>query len=708
MSSAELKTHAPSTGAPHHLDALLRPRSIAIVGASGREDSFGRQLQRSIGSLGYEGQIYLINPKYEQIHGLRAYPSLESLPEPVDCVAMAIADPALPRNLELAATARARAAVLFGRAHGQDETGCDLTQALSSIAQAANMSLCGANCMGFVNLVDKLQMTGFPFSTLKQPGQVALVSHSGSTWSGIVGNLRQLRFNYAISAGQELATGVADYIDFLVQQAGTRVICLVLETVRQPEKFLAAVQRARDQGIVIIALKLGRSVQGQIFAQSHSGAMSGSADVYDAIFARHGVIGVRTLDELMDTAELFAAPRRPHNAQIGLGCDSGGERQLIADLSESLDLPFASLSPQTVSKLEGLLDPGVEASNPLDYWGDGKDVIAHALLALAEDPEVGTLVMATNIPDGQDFTNTCTRALQTAWAGTSKPLVMMGHVANTMSPSECERYRAWGVPVLMGTETALRALQHYSRYHAPASQPLEQAPMPVCSEQVLARWRERLVQAAACGQSVQDFELLRDFHVPVPASHSTAQLNEALAFAARVGFPLVAKIDNPSVAHKSDLGGVVLGIDSGAALREGFIRLQAIAPGPVLIQQQCKGSEWILGMKLDPQFGPTFTFGLGGIFVETLKDFITLLPGDSLQAIEQRIRALKTCPMLTGARGRPVTDLQQLAAVVQGFMHMGLALKDHIQEMEINPLLVDGNRMVAVDLLVIAREETQS
>ena len=708
MSGAEMNMQARPASTAHRLDALLRPRSIAIVGASGREDSFGKQLQRSIGSLGYEGQIYLINPKYDQIDGLRAYPSLEALPEPVDCVAMAIADKALPRNLELAAAARAGSAVLFGRAHGHDEHGLEYTQALSSIAAAAHMPLCGANCMGFVNLDDKLQMTGFPFSTLEQPGQVAVVSHSGSTWSGIVGNLRQLRFNYAISAGQELATGVADYIDFLVQQASTRVICLVLETVRQPEQFLAAVQRARDKGIVIIALKLGRSVQGQIFAQSHSGAMSGSADVYDAIFERHGVIGVRTLDELMDTAELFAAARRPHNGKIGLGCDSGGERQLIADLSEPLDLPFASLSAQTVSRLEGLLDPGVEATNPLDYWGDGKDVIADALLALADDPEVGTLVMATNIPDGQDFTNTCTRALQAAWAGTTKPLVMMGNVANTMSPAECARYRSWGVPVLMGTETALRALQHYSRYHAQPRPERVSAPASAFAAPVLTRWRDRLVQAARSGQSVQDFDLLRDFDMPVPASHSTAQIDEALAFAQRVGFPLVAKIDDPAVAHKSDMGGVVLGIDSAQALQEAFSRLQAIAPGAVLIQQQCKGSEWILGMKVDPQFGPTFTFGLGGIFVEIMKDFTTLLPGDSLQDIERRIRGLRTAPLLTGARGRPVTDLQQLAAVVQRFMHMGLALQDGIQEMEINPLLVDGNRMVAVDLLVIAREETQS
>jgi acyl-CoA synthetase (NDP forming) len=701
----------PVANATHPLDALLRPRSIAIVGASGREGSFGKQLHRSIESLGYKGQIYLINPKYEQIDGLPAYPSLADLPQPVDCVAMAIADKALPDNLALAAAAQARSAVLFGRAHSEANGGQALTQRLADIAQTARMPLCGANCMGFVNLVDKLQMTGFPFSTLDQPGQVAVVSHSGSTWSGIVGNLRQLRFNYAISAGQELATGVADYVDFLAAQPSTRVICLVLETVRQPEAFLAAVARARQRGIVMIALKLGRSTQGQVFAQSHSGAMSGSADVYDAIFERHGVIGVRTLDELMDTAELFAAPRRPHNGLMGLGCDSGGERQLIADLAEPLRLPFAPLAPATVARLADLLDEGVEAANPLDYWGDGNDVIADALLALADDPGVGTLVMATNIPDGQEFTDTCTRALEKTLQGTKKPVVMMGNVANTMSPTECARYRTWGVPVLMGTETALRALQHYSCYHTLrpelAASAHTQAPHPA-EPSMLAHWAERLRSAALARASVQDFALLRDFGLPVPEGLSTLEVEQALQFAQHWGYPVVAKIDAPDVVHKSDLGGVLLNLRSDNALRSAFAQLQAIAPGPVLVQQQLQGTELILGMKHDAQFGPTFTVGFGGIFVEILKDFVTLLPGDASALIQHKLQTLKTYPLLAGARGRAVTDLAQLSAVIERFMHMGLALQDHIQEIEINPLLVDGNRMAAVDLLVIPRSEDRT
>lgn len=695
----------------HRLDALLRPRSIAIVGASGREGSFGKQLRLSIESLGYAGEVFLINPKYEQIDGLPAYPSLAALPHPVDCVAMAIADKALPHNLELAAAAQARSALMFGRAYGAADDGRELMPTLSAIAQAGNMQLCGANCMGYVNLEDRLQMTGFPFSTLSEPGHVALVSHSGSTWSGIVGNLRQLRFNYAISAGQELVTGVADYIDFLVDQASTRVICLVLETVRQPEAFLAALQRARAKGIAVIALKLGRSAQGQVFAQSHSGAMSGSADVYDAIFERHGVVSVRTLDELMDTAELFAAERRPHNGLIGLGCDSGGERQLIADVSEPLGLRFAPLSPATVARLDGLLDPGIEAANPLDYWGDGKDIIADALLALASDEQVGTLVMATNIPDGQDFTNACTAALEKTFAGTHKPVVLMGNVANTMSPTECARYRAAGIPVLMGTETALRALRHYTQYHDRLAARAEHAPAlaaPSVPAAVTERWLQRLQQAAQAQTSVQDFDLLRDFGVSVPASLSTADLAQALDFANATGYPLVAKIDSPDIAHKSDMGGVILGIHNEDALREALNRLHAIAPGPVLLQQQLQGSEWILGMKQDPQFGPTFTFGCGGIFVEILKDYTTLLPQDSVAQIRQKIQSLKAYPLLAGARGRTPTDATQLAEVVHAFMRMGLALQSGVSEMEINPLLVDGHRIAAVDLLVIPLSEVNT
>ncbi|MCF8148922.1 MAG: CoA-binding protein, partial [Sulfuritalea sp.] len=511
----------------HALDRLLKPRSIAIVGASPREGSFGNMIERSIASLGFEGQVFLINPKYSEIHGRPAYASLSDLPTAPDCVAMAIADAALPAALETAARADAGSAVLFGRSYGVDSSGRELTQTLTAIAQEANMQLCGANCMGFVNLDAKLQMTGFPFETLRDPGHVALISHSGSTWSGIVGNLRGMRFNTAISAGQELATGVAQYMDYLITQPSTRVICLVLETVRQPAEFLAALDRARAAGIVVVALKLGRSERGQAFAKSHSGALSGSADVLDAIFVRHGVVIVHTLDEMMDTAELFAATRKPHNGSFALGSDSGGERQLIADLAEPLKISFAPLNDATVERLNGLLSPGVEATNPLDYWGDGQDVIADCLLAMAEDPAVGTVVMATNMAQGQDFMVTCSHALEKTWAASTKPIVLMGNVSATMSPAECNRFRTMGIPVLMGTETALRALAHYSAHFEPQApqdniaDALTHTPK-IPSPERLAHWETALQDCAKADQSLQSFALLEEFGLPIAQGLSTS------------------------------------------------------------------------------------------------------------------------------------------------------------------------------------------
>ncbi len=690
----------------HALDRLLKPRSIAIVGASPREGSFGNMIERSIASLGFEGQVFLINPKYSEIHGRPAYASLSDLPTAPDCVAMAIADAGLPAALETAARADAGSAVLFGRSYGVDITGRELTQTLAAIAQEANMQLCGANCMGFVNLDAKLQMTGFPFETLRDPGHVALISHSGSTWSGIVGNLRGMRFNTAISAGQELATGVAQYMDYLITQPSTRVICLVLETVRQPVEFLAALDRARAAGIVVVALKLGRSERGQAFAKSHSGALSGSADVLDAIFVRHGVVIVHTLDEMMDTAELFAAARKPHNGSFALGSDSGGERQLIADLAEPLKLSFAELGKPTVERLNGLLSPGVEATNPLDYWGDGQDVIAECLLAMAEDPAVGTVVMATNMAQGQDFMVTCSRALEKTWAASTKPIVLMGNVSSTMSPAECNRFRAMGIPVLMGTETALRALAHYSAHFEPQTtqdniaDAVTHTPK-IPSPERLAFWKAALQDCAKANQSLQSFALLEEFGLPTAQGLSTSDWSEALAFADKVGFPLVAKIDAPEVAHKSDMGGVILGITNAQQLQAAWNELQAKLPGAVLLQRQLQGTELILGMQKDSSFGPIFTVGLGGIFVEIMKDVALLLPSDSKQTIRNAVLGLRSAALLQGARGRAVADIDALTQVIQNFIAMGMALQDDIQEAEINPLLVSGTDMAAVDCLVI-------
>lgn len=563
--------------------------------------------------------------------------------------------------------------------------------------------------MGFVNVEAQLQMTGFPFSGLEKSGHIGLISHSGSTWSGIVGNLRHMRFNTAISAGQELATGVAQYMDYLISQASTRVIALVLETVRQPELFLAALDKARAAGIAVLALKLGRSEKGQYFAQSHSGALSGSADVFDLIFKRHGVIAVHSLDELMDTAELLAAERRPHNSAIALGCDSGGERQLIVDLAEKTQIQFAQLGATTLQNLEALLSPGVEAINPLDYWGDGQDVMADTLITMAQDPMVGTVVMATNMAEGQDFMYDCCRALEKTWQSTNKPVVLMGNVSATMSPIECNRFRDMGLPVLMGTPNALLALSHYgqfieqqNRLHQNPNKAIENCSATALpSKASIQYWQDVLHDTAQAKQTLQSFELLKEFSIPIASSLSTPDWSQALTFASQVGYPLVAKIDAADVAHKSDMGGVILNIANDGQLAAAWQELQKKVPGNILIQSQLQGTEIILGMKKDIIFGPIFTVGLGGIFVEIMKDLALLLPTDDSATIQQALLSLKGAALLQGARGKAPADLAQLVLIIKSFMTMCMSLQHHIQEVEINPLLVSGQKMAAVDFLMI-------
>ena len=346
---------------------LLRPRTVAIVGASNREGAFSLSLLRSVRSHGYSGTIYPVNPRHDAVEGLRCHTSISKLPTVPDCVLYAVGDKNLLASIEESAACGVSSGVVFGRAHGSSADGRDLQESISSIGRSAGMAICGANCMGYLNLLDGLQVAGMPFAGLHKRSGVSLLSHSGSTWTGLVGNRREIGFDFAISAGQELVTNVGHYIDFLLDIGTTRAIACVIETVRDPERFLSAAQKADRMGVPIIVLKLGRSEDSRRFAVSHSGAMSGSAAVYDAVFNAHNVIRVRTLDELLDTVELFANLRRPQNAGVGIGTDSGGERQLIVDLATDIGLHLPKLEESSVSKINALLDPGMEAANPLDY-----------------------------------------------------------------------------------------------------------------------------------------------------------------------------------------------------------------------------------------------------------------------------------------------------------------------------------------------------
>lgn len=689
------------------ITALLRPRSIAVVGASAREDAFGQRLLAAILSWRYSGAVYPVNPRYPALQGLACYPSLADLPAPVDCVAFAVSDERIEAALAEAAAAGARAGVIFGRCYEAVAPGRPgKPERLTALAREAGLAICGINCMGFVNFLDGLKVTGNPPGIDDRPGGIGLLSHSGSSWSGTVGNQRQLAFSYCVSVGQETTTSLADYLHFLVAQPETRAIGCILETVRDPENFLAALAAAERAGIPIAALKLGRSEQGRRFALAHSGAISGRDAVYQAVFDRHNVSRCSSLDELTDTLELLACERKPTTDALGAVTDSGGERQLLVDLAEDVGCRIAELSPRTAAKLEAVLDPGMTPVNPVDSYGDGRTLLAECLEPIAADEAVGLAALATNLVYGRPRTLAASlEAAQRVHASTPKPVVVLSHLHSSVARDTARQLRGMGIPVLMGTRTGLAAIRHFLSYHhRRAGGGTAAGPDPEFSAATVERWRRRLAGATAPLDAADSLALFADFGGPVVPGTVACSEAEALRAADGVGYPVVLKTAAPAVLHKTDLGGVLAGLHDRGALSAAYQRL-ASAHGPrVQVQRELPaGTEILLGMVGDPHFGPLMTLGLGGILVELLGDVVTFLPPVDEAEARAQLARLRGYPLLRGARGRPAVDLTELGRVISRFSWACVALGQELAAVDINPLIASRGGLAAVDALVIPR-----
>ncbi|MCC6197686.1 MAG: acetate--CoA ligase family protein [Burkholderiales bacterium] len=689
----------PSFEAMH---ALLCPSSVAIVGATPREGSLGQRLFTHIRGWRYGGSVYAVNPAHAQIDGQVCFPSLAALPRPVDLVAFAVNDDRLEAALDDAALHGAKAGVIFGRLYRPGADGPARKARLAAIARGRGMALCGSNCMGFINVAAGLRMSGNPPPVEGRGGGISIISHSGSTWSGLVGSQRDFPLGFAISAGEELATTMANYIDFLLGEGSTRAIALVIETVRDPQDFIAAADRASARGVPLAALKLGRSDLGKRFALSHSGALAGADAVYEAIFARHNIASCRSLDELADTLELLASSRKPARGALGATTDSGAERQLVADLAVDVGCPLATFSATTEARLQDVLDPGMLPENPVDIYGDGKMVLAECLDAVAQDEGVAVVAMVSNLVEGRPrLMGMVKDAMTRAVAATDKPLVVLSNVHSTVSRSAAREFRAQGIPVLMSTATGLHAIKRFLQWHerrdraAPAAAPDSTA--------LVRKWRARLRSGTL--DAHDGLTLFADFGGDVAASVVARSAADAIAAAERFGYPVTLKTANPTILHKTEAGGVALSLQSSQAVEAAYARIATVCGPAMQVQKQVSaGVEIILGMVRDPAFGPVMTFGLGGVFVEVLRDTITVIPPVSAGDVRGMLPQLRGYPLLQGARGTAKVDLDKLAAAIASFSHLAAALGDELDELDLNPVIAGPWGATAVDALVATRK----
>ncbi|MBW2694603.1 MAG: acetate--CoA ligase family protein, partial [Deltaproteobacteria bacterium] len=449
----------------------------------------------------------------------------------------------------------------------------------------------------------------------------------------------------------------------------------------------------------------GRSEKAAAFAQTHSGALVGNDAAYQAVFDHYGVTRVYSLDEMISTVAMMSSERQPGPGGLSLVIDSGGERELVVDVAEDVGVRFADINEATASKLEERLFHALEPVNPLDAWGDGSgdwdEDLTHFITTLAEDPDTAISAMSGELSFNESLESEYGKPLADAFDRTEKPVILLANVSTAPFEGMARALTDKGIPVLDGTVNGLKAIRHaFERRDRLALPP--RLPAPECDPEVVARWRARLADGSDLDEA-DGYDLLRDFGVPAPEYRIAEDEAAAVAGAEALGYPVVLKTAMPGIAHKSDVGGVVLNIGDAASLAEAY-RDVASRLGPrVLVTPMLKieGVEMVMGMVDDPNFGPIVMLGAGGVFVEIMKDVCAILPPFGPDVARREIEKLKIRPLLDGARGRPAVDIDALADTLSRFSALVCALRDSVKEIDVNPLIAGPDGCIAVDALVV-------
>jgi acyl-CoA synthetase (NDP forming) len=688
----------------HWLDRLLNPHTIAIVGASERAGNLGASTQRQLQYCGYPGRIYAVNPKYPSLYADTCYASLQDLPVVPDLVIYAISGLPLEQSFEQALALRVGGIVIYAANTIENDSEPRLTERLRRRARKAGIPVCGGNSMGFYNYDDNVMVSFDRPPAGRLAGHIGLVTHSGSGMTYLANNDARFRFNYVIASGQEINASAGDYLDYLLAQPSTRVIAVLLETVRDVPAFVAALKKARAQSIPVVITRLGCTEQSAQLAVSHSGAIVGNHEALVALCERHGAILCRDADEMMLSALLFASGKRVRSGGLASMLDSGGMREQMVDLAEHYGIPFAQISANTTAVLRQNLEAGLDAVNPMDGMGALGKGSARTFLecgkALLDDADCGLLTFEFEFRD--DFSHypelfEVTRQLD---ACSDKPVALINSCSFASITRCAAEFSERGIPVLNGIDLALRALRNLMRFRAAAESEALVAPIEFDAVS-LAAWSRRLAGQAVCDE-ITSLQLMSDFGLPSVHFELAQDLPQVLAAAGVCGYPLVLKTAMPGIAHKSERDGVRVGIEDDAQLETAYRDLQQRLGEQVLLMPQvAAGIEVSVGMKNDAQFGPMVIIACGGVLIELLSERAFALAPLTPAEVDAMIDRTRLAKLLAGVRGRPAVDRTALVELVVRFSELVIALADDIVEIDLNPVIVGQSGCTIVDALVV-------
>jgi acyl-CoA synthetase (NDP forming) len=682
---------------------MLEARSVAVVGASVKEGSLGAQMMAELRRGGFAGDVYPVNPGYDEVDGYRCYPSILEAPPGVDLAILGVANARIEQALQDAVTAGAGSIVTFSSLYEEPAEGPSLAERVAVIARDHGVALCGGNGMGFLNVPGRLRATGFATPEVMRPGPVTFVSHSGSAFAAFAFNDRGIGFDLVVSSGQEIVTTMDEYARYAVERETTKVLALLLETVRDPDGFRSALAMAAERDVPVLALKVGRTERSKGLVTAHSGALAGEHGAYEAVFDAYGVHEVRSLDEMADAMELFSSPRRITGGNgIASIHDSGGERALLVDLAADEEVPLAHVSDDTLTRIADVLDPGLEAANPLDAWGTGIDadrIFRESFAAFHDDDAVAAMAFVVDLTrQGEPYEEGYLKIAHDVWDTTTKPFCVLSNLSAAVDRDEVAMLRGRGIPVLEGTTPGLRALKHLLD-DAAARRP-GAVPAPASAD-VREWWRVRLATGEPVGEH-DGLRLLADYGVPTVEIRVAATAEEAIEAANELGYPVALKTAAPEVHHKTEVGGVRLGLAGVPELSAAYVDMAAqLGPHVTVSPMAPPGIEMALGLVHDETFGPLVLVAAGGLLVETLRDRRLGLPPLDDGAATRLIDRLQVRPVLDGVRGAAATDVAALAHAVSRLSILAAELGDLIAELDANPVIVHGDGCVAVDALVL-------
>lgn len=693
------------------LDALLRPRSVAIVGASDKANVGGRML-RNMQALGFPGPIWPVNPNYEQVGGLPCYPDVASLPETPDCVAFAVPGSAVAASLAEAAARRVPSAVVVadGFADAGTRSGRLAQERLIAIATEASMAMSGPNSQGLVGLSARFAtaFTNLPKGLVH--GGVSLVSQSGGLLNAVVelGHNRTVGFNYLLSAGNEAVVSAADYIDWLADDPQTSVILNIVEGVRDGRHYRDSLARAAARKPVVV-LKLGRTDAGSKAAAAHTGSLAGSQRVFAAAIRETGAILVHTIDQLIESAKLLSTAPLPRGKRVFIFSVSGGASVLSGDLARDAGLILPPV-PVPVSRALGeILGVNRHFHNPMDVVGAPRlvrgDNLTRCLDVLMACDRFDAIALVMVVQrDVSESHHVLHQQFRAHAAKAAKPLVLISEM--TWHPAE--RPAADGPPIAGRLDEGLVALSHLVN-HAEYRRKGPFKPRPLIGDRAGSA-TVALPRGASPGCPLtepESYRLLERAGLPIARWEEAADPAQAAKAARSIGFPVVLKAIMPGLAHKSDAGGVRIGLANAAAvIRAGKEMAERIGSGlsGFLVQEMVAGgTEMILGARFDPQFGPVVMVGAGGTLAELADDTALALAPVSRSQAQRMIARLKADRLLAGYRGAPPLDRVALADCLAKLSRLAARAGERISELDVNPVIVlpRGQGVRIVDALAV-------